>query len=113
MLPKQHRLQKDADFQKIWKSGRSFYTKILGFKAAKTGREFSRLGIVVGNKISKKATERNRLKRQLREILAKRICQIGPGWDIVVSALPAASGKTYQELEKETSAGLIGLKLLK
>jgi ribonuclease P protein component len=113
MLPKQHRLKKDADFQKIWKSGRSFYTKILGFKVQKNGKEFSRFGIVVGNKVSKKSTERNILKRRLREILGKTIKNIGPGYDLVISALPGAAGKNYQDLANDVSAGLSGLKLLK
>ncbi len=112
MLPKQHRLQSDKDFQKIWKSGRSFYTKILGFKLLNNGKQLSRFGFVVGNKISKKATERNKIKRQLREIVGINLKKISPGYDLIISALPGATEKTYQTLEKDLLAGLSYFKIL-
>lgn len=113
MLPKAHRLLSDKDFQATWKRGRSFYTKILGFKVLGNRLAVSRFGIVVGNKISKKSTDRNRLKRQLREILQAQIGKISPGYDLVITALPAALGKSYQNLEKETLTGLKYFKITK
>jgi ribonuclease P protein component len=112
MLPKQHRLRSDKDFQKIWKRGLSFYTKILGFKLLGNNLEFSRIGIVVGNKISKKATVRNKLKRQLREIIGPELGKIKSGYDLIISVLPAATDKTYHELEKAVFVGLSHFKLL-
>lgn len=113
MLPKQHRLLRDKDFQKIWKRGRSFYTKILGFKILENGRAVSRFGIVVGTKVSKLATMRNRLKRQIREIIQEKINQIAPGYDLVISALPSASGKKYEELKNDILSGLKHFNLIK
>jgi ribonuclease P protein component len=74
--------------------------------------EVSRIGIVVGNKISKKATVRNKLKRQLREIICPELGKIRSGYDLIISVLPAATDKTYQELEKAVFAGLSHFKLL-
>lgn len=111
MLPKQHRLSAEKDFQATWKRGRSFYTKILGFKILENRLAVSRFGIVVSNKVSAKATDRNRLKRQLREILQTKIGKISPGYDLVVTALPAALGQTYQTLKKEMADGLKNFKI--
>lgn len=111
MLPKPHRLLADKDFQKIWKRGQSFYTKNLGFKVLANSLNVSRFGISVGTKVSKHATERNLLKRQIREIIRPKIKKIAPGYDVVIAILPAALGKKYAELEKEVNAGLKHFKL--
>lgn len=111
MLPNKNRLKKDADFQKTWKRGLSFYTKILGFKILQNNLAVSRFGIVVGTKISKLAVVRNRLKRQIREILHKKIKEIVPGYDLVITVLPAAAGKTSEELEGEINSGLKHFKI--
>lgn len=113
MLKKKYRLLNEKDFQKIWKRGRSFYTKILGFKVFKNDLDLSRFGIVVGNKISKKATIRNKIKRQLREIIGKKIEEIAPGYDLVITALPEILGKKHGELETDVALGLKNLNLLK
>jgi ribonuclease P protein component len=113
MLPKANRLVSDKDFKKIWKRGQSFYTKSFGFKLLPNFLAVSRFGIVVGNKVSPLATERNLLKRRLREIIGIKLKKISPGFDLVVSALPPALLKKYLELEKEISAGLNHFKLIK
>ncbi|MBU1146346.1 ribonuclease P protein component [Patescibacteria group bacterium] len=106
MLPKPHRLLSEKDFQKIWKRGSSFYTKTLGFKVLKNNFSVSRFGIVVGTKISKLATVRNRAKRQIREIIQENLKKITPGYDFVITVLPAALGKNYSELKKDVILGL-------
>ena len=106
MLTKRHRLLADKDFQKIWKRGRSFYAKNLGFKILTNSLGVSRFGISVGIKVSKRATDRNRLKRQIREIINSKMGKITPGFDIVITVLPAALGKKYVELLKDVESGL-------
>lgn len=106
MLKRQNRLTEDSDFQKIWKRGRSFYTKILGFKMLKNDLPFSRFGIVVGNKISKKSTVRNRIKRQLRETISNNLTEIVPGNDLVINALPEIVGKKKKDIESDITLAL-------
>lgn len=43
-----------------------------------------RFGFVVSNKIEKRATRRNAQKRQLREIAGSLICELNPGYDVLV-----------------------------
>lgn len=113
MLPKQYRLCQEKDFKKIWEKGRSFYTKILGVKLLKNNLPFSRFGIIVGLKISKKTTVRNKIKRQIREILRLNLPNISPGYDLIITALPTIVGKKYQTIEKDILSAFKNLKLLK
>jgi len=113
MLAKQHRLLRDADFQKIWKQGKSFYTKSLGFKLLKNNLTVSRFGIVIGTKISKKSTIRNKIKRQLSEIIRLKLKEIALGYDLIIIALPSVIGKDYQELEKEIQSALKHFNILR
>lgn len=71
------------------------------------------MAIVISTKVSKKATQRNRLKRQLREIIRHHLDQIKSGYDIVVSAKISALNQEYQQLEKNLLALLTKAKLLK
>ena len=71
MLPKKNRLTKKNDFDRVFKKGISVFDYILGIKILKNNLPDSRFGIIVSNKISKKANERNKIKRQIRECLKK------------------------------------------
>jgi ribonuclease P protein component len=55
----------------------------------------------VGIRFSKKAVERNALKRKLREIFAQELKDIKAGMDILVSAKSGANSKqTSAQLKK-------------
>ena len=55
--------------------------------------------IIVSTKVSKKATERNKIKRRIREIIRDRSQKTGQNYKIYVN--PSAKNLSYQELEKE------------
>ncbi|MFA7244265.1 MAG: ribonuclease P protein component [Patescibacteria group bacterium] len=83
MLPKQNRLRTNKDFQKIFKSSKPIYTENLVFRVAK-GRDKSRFGFVVSNKIDKRASRRNALRRRLRAIVQETWPQINQGFDVAI-----------------------------
>lgn len=58
-----------------------------------------RLGLIVSKKVSKKAVERNKLKRRLREIFRLNQNNLN-SFDIVVIAKQNANECTYLQLEK-------------
>lgn len=101
MLPTGYRLTKDKEFQKVFKNGKSFYLPEIGAKFAANNLAVSRFGFSVSLKVSKKAVERNRLKRRLREIVRLRIDKIKPGFDFVLVACPGAVDLNFEQLVKK------------
>lgn len=108
MLQSQNRLKTDRDFKTVLKQGRSFYSSSIKLRLLKNGLNYNRFGFIIGTKISKKATVRNRVKRQIREIVRLKTKQglLKSGFDVVLSLAGGLIGKEYQEIEKELD-GLI------
>ena len=100
MLKKTYRIIYKRDFDKIFKNGRSSFNNIIGLKILKNKQEFSRFGFIVSKKISKKAVERNSIKRKIREVVKNNIQNIKPGFDCIFIAISGINDKKYQEIEK-------------
>lgn len=111
MLPRPYRLTKKAEIERVFRRGRSFFTGILGVKAAQSDRKLSRFAIVVSTKVAKKATARNRLKRQLREIIRLMRADVATGYDVVVLARDGIKKSSREELQRavETAFRKLGL----
>ena len=113
MFAKENRLTKDKEFDAVFKKGRSSYDKILGVKALKNDLSLNRFGILISVKVSKKAVERNKLKRQIREILKNIQINSKDFFDIVVISLPSSLGKEFKDLENLIKFNFKKLKLIK
>ena len=86
MLPKINRLQKNREFERVFKHSRPIQTENFTFRVC-TRRSIelpTRFGYVISNKIDKRATRRNALKRQLRQITQDLILELKSGYDVVV-----------------------------
>jgi ribonuclease P protein component len=82
MLKKEHRIKKDKEFKKVMQAGRRFYGKSsLWFYLPKTG--LKKVGFIVSNKVSLKASRRNRIKRQLRGLIEENLTEL-PDGDLVI-----------------------------
>src|SRR5574344_741566 len=101
MLAKENRITLDKEFDRVFKTGQSFYGKILGIKTVPSSLDISRVGILIGLKVSKKAVVRNKIKRQIRSIVARELLSLKPGRDIVIIVLPLILGKEFKEIEEE------------
>ena len=101
MLPRKHRLTKEKDFNKTFKSGKSCFSKILGVKSLPNNLVYCRFGFVVSNKVSKKATQRNKIKRQLRDITHQELKNIKTGYDVLILALAPIIETDYPTIKKE------------
>lgn len=84
----------------------------ISFKMAENGLEYSRFGFVVGQKISKKAVDRNTIKRRLSEAVFNHIKEIRSGVDIVILPSPQILNKEYSEIQKEIEGLLKKAKVL-
>lgn len=100
MLPKINRLNKDKEFDYVFKAGRSGYDKISGVKAAANKMGINRFGILVSGKISKKAVLRNKIKRRIRDVIRSQMPKIKAGYDIVVISLPGIKEKAQKEIKE-------------
>jgi len=98
MLNKENRINKDKDFDRVFKTGQSFYSQILGVKVAANGLAVNRFAFLISTKISKKAVIRNRLRRRLREIVQQESPRLKTGKDIVFIALAGAVDKEFLEI---------------
>lgn len=87
MLPKKHRLTKVEDFQKVLKTGRRVWNKYFVLKYLwSDSRQESKFGIIVSKKVSKKSTDRNKIKRVLRENVRRcfLVYSFQPVWMVLV-----------------------------
>ena len=89
------RLRKSAQFRDVRKRGRRVSDGLMAFGSARSDIEISRYGLAVSKRVGGSVT-RNKVKRRLRECFAT--LEILPGYDIVVSARPAAGQVNYQML---------------
>ena len=101
MLPAPHRLRQFRDFQRVYRGGKASVGPILRISCVQNGTNVSRFGIVVPNKLLKKATERNTKKRQIRAALQSFLANIRPGYDIVVSGQPGLVQAEYAHIATE------------
>jgi len=96
----QDSLRKKKEFDQVFASGHSFYSPILGIKAHKNKLELNRFGIIISTKISKKAVIRNRLRRQIREILRHSLPKTENNYDLVIIVLDKIIGKEFGEIKE-------------
>ena len=100
MLPKKHRLSKTAEVKNTAVRGRSFFNPFLVIKFT-AATDQSKFTVIVSTKVSKKAVDRNRLKRIAREILREHIKQIKVGnYALIIKpkAMSLAAGDYRQEI---------------
>jgi ribonuclease P protein component len=67
MFPREQRLTKQRDIQKVYKLGKSAASSTLFICSLGNRLHRTRLAVVIGKKVAKKAVIRNRLKRLVRQ----------------------------------------------
>ena len=113
MLARRLRLVKEKDFKKIFKFGKASYVKIFRIKVLANELEVNRYGIVISTKVSKKAVERNKLKRQIRAVIKEFDKKLNTGFDLVITVSPAAKNQEYEFIKSELEQVFFTLKLFK
>lgn len=101
MLPLKNRLKKKKDFENAFAEGKTAKGKYFFLKTLKTESEDSKIGFIVSKKVSKKAVERNRVKRLFREAVRLELARIKPGYSLVFIVLNSAKEKDLTEIKQE------------
>lgn len=99
------RLSRSADFERVYREGRSHASRhlvVYAFPRVEEEVEV-RLGVSVGRKVGS-AVERNRVKRVLREAFAATADELPRGYDFVV----VARGDVAALAEREGKPGVEG-----
>jgi ribonuclease P protein component len=98
-MKRAYRLRRPDQFQRVRRDGRHWSTSLLTLNAAKSRRQGSRCGFVVGKRVGK-AVERNRARRRVREAVRLIYDRIMPGWDLVfVARSPALATIEFQQVQ--------------
>jgi ribonuclease P protein component len=97
-MKKSQSLKKNADFQNVYKEGKSYANKYLVMYILNNNTEENRLGISVSKKVGNSVI-RHRITRLIRESYRLQESKFQNGFDIVVIARANAKGRTYQEIE--------------
>ncbi len=113
MLAKEYKLKKNNDIKRVFEKGKYFQKGVIGIKLIKNNSKINRFGFLVGLKISKKSTERNKIKRWLNEIIRLNLSQIKKGYDIIIMVKTEIKEKKYQEVESNLIGLLEKIKLIK
>ena len=100
MLKKYNRLAKTKDIDNVFKKGRSSYGSILGVKSLDNNLDFNRFTVVVSNKVSKKAVVRNKIKRQIREVVKQELPCLKIGKDVIILTLPVIVGQKFTDIRE-------------
>ncbi len=107
MLPTENRLKDKKEFQDVYLQGKFFSSGPVTVKIAKSGREVSRFGFVVGKNYSKKAVTRNEAKRILRSATAPLAKKMNPGFDLVISIRKPLPGQQLSVKAVSTALQMI------
>jgi ribonuclease P protein component len=100
MLEKKYRITKNTDFKRIYQKGKFFSNDYFLIKYHPNRFSETRFAFVINKKISKKAVVRNKIKRQIREIVRNNLKQFKSGLDIIIVIKKDLSQVPFSQIEK-------------
>lgn len=103
-------VKESKDFQKIIKNNKSFRTKYFYIYKQNHEENIYHFGLSVGKKIGN-AVRRNKVKRQLREILSKNHYQ--KNFDCIIIVKREINDADFQKIQEDLNFALKKLSLIK
>lgn len=100
MLPKENRLKKKKDFNKVAAGDQQISGNFLILKFQSNDLSVARVGFVVSKKVSKKAVLRNKVKRRLREAVRAELARVRPGFDLVFFTRREIKEKEFSDIQQ-------------
>ena len=102
-LKKEERLCKRFQFERVHKEGKAFSGRTIRLAILANELGANRVGFTVSKKRLKLSTQRNRVKRLLREVYRYNKHRIRAGFDIVLIARETPPSLKLPEVEAELS----------
>jgi len=102
-LKRKFRLTRSKDITRVRQRGKSYAHEIVVLIACPNDGTQSRVGILTARGI-RKAVQRNRSKRLIREVARSYFPLLKPGWDIVIIARQSIVNATYHDLTSAVGA---------
>ncbi len=99
-LRKKERLKKVKDFKRVFDHGKSLGGSTVAFYFCSNNLGFPRAGFIASKKVSKRAVDRNRAKRLMREVFRLNKHKLKP-FDIIFIARKGILGKKYSDVERD------------
>jgi len=100
MLPKKNRLRTQGDFKGVFHGSLRARSGSFQLMCQKNNTPNARFGFVVPLSVSKKAVRRNKLRRQLHEIVWVVFFPKISGYDCVIRAYPGADELLYEDIKQ-------------
>jgi ribonuclease P protein component len=100
MLPHTNRLSKQEDFKGVFSQRKTKHSHRLVIKKKSNNLPFSRFSVIISARVIKGAVGRNRLRRQLNEILRLHLNRIKKSFDIILVVKSGLVDQKYNEIEK-------------
>jgi len=104
VLPKANRLQKPQEFTAVYQGGTRHTATHLTLRALQQptlGEQPIRIGISISQKVSKRAVDRNLIKRRIRAACRQLLPQLPSNWSVVVVARGSATQCDYRQFLRE------------
>lgn len=110
MFPQGVRLKAGRPFAQVLRKGQKGGTAYFRLRWLINRNHNHRLAVVVGRKFSNKAVRRNKIKRQVRAILANELAKLKK-LDLVVYVNSQAADLNYSQLKQELDQALTKMNL--
>jgi len=101
VLKKINRVSSRKEFLEIKTKGVINYSPIFGWLSFKKDDDFKKFGFVISKKISKRAVDRNKIKRRLAESIRKNLDSFEEGIRIIFLVKRDILNKNIKEIEEE------------
>jgi|SRR3989338_2924732 len=99
-LPRNRRIKREKDFERVFKTGKTFKYPFFLLKISKNNFPYCRAAISVPISLSKKSVVRNKVKRIFWSALGEIFPRCRPGVDLVIIVSPAAVEKSFHQITK-------------
>ena len=98
-LPRPQRLKNSKDFKSVFRERCKTAARYGAFHIRANGLGYARLGITVSRKVSRRAVQRNRIKRAVREYFRANKASMND-FDIVFTAFPGCAELDNRDIRK-------------